>query len=620
MALAQGRRVVLAALIKKDPRAALAAAVPLAVRAQLPPEVAALLEERVAGVGDLAALGVLGKPGEAVAEPTYRIALVNGKEYRAYVYGRREAQATKPEISLLGVAVDGAFAVSDSPLRVLETNETPATGVPINALCPISGLQTPIPAGPLNPTANKATAVEVAGKGTVLCHVEHVAEYEQKLIAAENATGPSPGALDPQTVANAVMPPTAANGQPGTSGVTGRPSVAWSTGTKKVLIIRVDFSDLTGPPLNGTTPVTQVSAANLFNQANGVAQFYADGSYGLAALAVATTDVTAVFRMPQTGAAYAAGNLNFPLHIDAENAATAAGFNLNNYDRIGVVFSSLSGFPNSGINYGGLGEIQGKRFWTNGEFDFRVVAHELGHTFGLQHCNLWQVTDGNPISPNGSSTEYADPFGVMGGGNTDIKFQFDPWEKSILHWIPDASIPTITADGTYRLYRFDHAAITVTNTLALKIVRNAQMDYWIGFRQLFPANASLFNGAYILWGYNNVTQGNLLDMTTPGNNSQDAALGIDKTFHDTVAGITIKPLAKGGVTPNEYLDCQIQFDPFIEWLPPVVSVEKNLSTVTLTARLNRTPTSLGPISASYATADGTATAPTNYATKTGVLN
>ena len=68
VALAQTRRVALTTLIRKDPKAAIAAAVPLAVRAQLPAEIAALLEERVAGVGQLALLGVLSQqPGQSVS-------------------------------------------------------------------------------------------------------------------------------------------------------------------------------------------------------------------------------------------------------------------------------------------------------------------------------------------------------------------------------------------------------------------------------------------------------------------------------------------------------------------------------------------------------------------------
>ncbi len=618
--LAQGRRLALTTLIKKDPKAALAAAVPLAVRAQLPPEIAALLEERVAGVGQLAVLGVLAQRGQTVPEPVYRTAIVNEKEYRAYTYGRRALQTTRQEISVIGVAVDNAIAVSESPLRVLEINEEPAPGVAVNAICPISGIGSPAPAGPLNPSPKKATAVQVADKVTVVCHVEHVAEFEQKLIAAETAAGPYAGALAPQTAAASATPQTsatlqtAANGQPGTSGLgNSRPPVAYTTGVKKVLIIRIDFSDLVGQPMSAATGLS------VFNQTGGVAPFYAQCSYGLTSIDMTAADITPVFRMPKTAETYAVGNQNFPLHADARAAATAGGFDLNSYDRIGVVFASLGGIPGSQITYGGLGLVGGPWFWVNGSYDFRVVAHELGHTWGLYHCDLWQVYDGDPVSPNGVEEDYADPFGVMSAGNTNINFHFDPWQKSILHWIPDASVPVVTADGTYRIYRFDHAAANTANTMAVKIVRNPQQDYWISFRQLFSAVPNLFSGAYIIWGYNNVAPGDLLDMTTPGVNAQDAGLAIGKTFHDKVAGITIKPLAKGGVTPNEYLDCQIQFDPLIEWTPPVVSVEKTGTTVTLTCKLNRTPTSLGLIKVDYATVNGTATAPAYYAARSGTF-
>ena len=616
--LAETRREALTALIKKDPRAAIAAAVPLAVRAQLPPEVTAVLEERVSGVGELALLGALGTPGKAVAEPAYRTATVNGGEYRAYVYGRREAQATKPEISIIGVAVGKALAVSESPLRVLEAGEAPAPDAPRNTTCPLTGEDSALPTGVLTP--NSISAVDVAGKVQLLCQcrqhrIVHVADYEKKLIAAEDAAGPYPGALDTRGAGDArpeIL--TAANGQPGTSGVTGRPPPSWSTGTKKVIVIRVDFSDRPG------APVSDAAALSLFAGANGVINFYAQSSYGQAGIAVTAADITPVYRLPATAVTYATNGQNNQLHTDARGLATAGGFDLANYDRICVVFTFLGNIAGSQITYGGLAQVQGRNLWVNGEYDFRVMAHELGHTFGLLHANLWQVADGNPVSTGGSSTEYADPFDSMGGGNTDIRHHFSPWGKSLLHWIPDTSVPTITASGTYRLYRFDHAAATTTNNLALKVVRNGTQDYWIGYRQNFPTNASLANGVYVLWGHNRVQQSDLLDMTTPGTSANDAGLAIGASFRDADTGMTIRPLAKGGVTPNEYLDVVVDFDPFIEWLPPIVSVEKSKSSVTLTAKLNRTSTSNGAISVNYATADGTAVAPTNYTAQSGVLS
>ena len=568
-ALARARRAVLKDLIKSDPRQALASAVPMTVRAQLPPEVLAQLEERVSGEGRLALIGGTPAPGETLAEPVFRTATVGEKSYRAFIYGRREAQATKVDISLSGVALDGEMAVSDSPLRVLEPGETPAPGQPVDALCPISGDRTTVAAdAPLN--AGEARAVEVGGCIYQLCHVEHVPLFENRLINAEDAAGPYPGAL------TAAL--TAENGQAGTSGVSGRPPLAWSTGTKKVLLIRVDFSDKTGTPVNASDSqaITQAYAANVFNVANGITDFYAQASYGQTALSISSADVTAVYRMPHTASYYAVGNgtsaYDDTLHTDARTLATAGGFNLATYDRIGVVFSNLSAIASSKITYSGLGDIQGNRFWLNGSCDFRTAAHEIGHNYGLQHANLWQVADGNPVSASGTSTEYGDPFGVMSSGSTDIRFHFDMWEKSILHWIPDTSVTTISAAGTYRVYRFDHASANTANALALKIVRNASQDYWIGLRKLFTSNASLNNGAYILWGYNNVVQGNLLDFTTPGTDPQDAALGIGTSFYDSVAGITITPLARGGTSPNEYLDVRVNFGPFTGNVAPTVTI------------------------------------------------
>lgn len=607
--LAHARREEMSQLIEVDPQQAIASAVPRLVRGQLPEQIKAQLEHYVSGQGELGLIGVTPGPGQKNIQPYFRAAVVNGQHYRAFVYGRRNTQSTKVDISILGVALDGKLAVSESPLRLLEPGEIAAPGQPVNFVCPISGKVTPTVADePLN--TKDATAVEVAGEIHQLCSASHVSDYEQRLIKGENAAGPYSGAL------------TLGDSGPGSSGVVDRPPLSWSQGAKKILIIRVDFSDLPGTPTNpfdGQT-ITEDYVANRFNSGNGVRDYYVQSSYNKTTLVLSPTsggdspDVTDVLRMPNTASSYALGYSNTVLHADARALATQAGYNMANYDRIGVVFSYLGNIPGSQINYGGLGNVQGSNFWINGYFTFSTVAHEIGHTYGLVHANYWKVSDGNPVSASGSSIEYGDIFDVMGDGDT-FQNQFNHWEKSLLQWIPDSAVTTISSPGTYRVYRFDHASANLANALALKIVRDSMNDYWIGFRQAITGSSSLMNGAYILWGWNTVQQSALLDFNTPGSNTNDAPLAIGATFNDTAAGITIQPLAKGGTSPNEYLDVQVSFQPRIQWASTNYTFDEQLGSATLT--LLRSGSSSGAVTVNYSTVNGTAVAPGDYTATSG---
>jgi M6 family metalloprotease-like protein len=335
------------------------------------------------------------------------------------------------------------------------------------------------------------------------------------------------------------------------------PPTAWTTGGKNVLIIRVDFSDRTGAPEG-------YSAATVQNIADTqIAPYYAKSSYGLTSLTNTVTPL--VYRMPQTAAYYATNGADDTLHADAESAA-AANFSVASYDRIIVFFSSLGGITGSQITYGGLADIHGTKVWCNGEFDFRVIAHELGHTYGLYHANLWQVNDGNPISPSGVDTEYGDDFDTMGANfANDFGTDFGPWFKNILGWVSDSQVKTVTANGTYRIYAFDqnNYATAPGEMLALKIAKDSTHNYWVACRTDLANNYSMTNGVYLEWGYNVTRQSDLLDVNTPGTSDQDAGLYVGGIFNDAAAasglGVTIHPLDRGGVPPNEYRDVQIIF-------------------------------------------------------------
>jgi uncharacterized delta-60 repeat protein len=600
--LARERRTALAQLIRSDPEQALAAAVPLSVRAQLPDAIIDLLEQRVAGHGELSLNAVTPAPGQVVTEPLFRSALIDGHEYHAYTYGHRAVLATLPDASINGIAISNALAVSDSPLRMLEPGEG-ANGRPVETVCPVSGRVTPVNAETLS-DLKEPTAVEVNGRVQVLCSAGHVAVYESRLSAAEH-----PNEINE------------ADGAPGSSGMSGRPTFAWTHGTKSILIIIVDFSDMPGTPTNPSDlqTITENYAVNRINNANGVRDYYIQSSFSQTSLLIAPTvagdspDVTGVLRMPATASSYATSGNNSLLHSDARALAQAAGFAVNSYDRVGVVFANLGNLPGSQITYAGLANVIGSSFWINGYYDFSVVAHELGHTYGLRHANLWQVNDGNPVSPAGSSIEYADIYDVMGSGLTFAN-QFNHLSKSILQWTPDTSVTVITNGGTYRVFRFDDPAAKLTNALALKIVRDSVRDYWIGYRRA-TTSTSLDNGAYVLWGYNVNQASDLLDMTTPGSDVNDAGLPMNTTFNDSAVGITLRPVAQGGSGADEYLDVQVTFQPRIQWARTSVYADEGGGTATLT--LNRSYNSSGTVTVHYATTNGTAVSTSDYGAQNG---
>jgi len=540
--MARQRRAVLLDLMRTDPERALALAVPAAARERLPIEIRGLLETRVAGIGDFTVVAASG----ALAAPVERFVKLNGREYRAYVYGRRAGQTTKWGIPLHGIVLDGALALHESALRVLEEDEVPDASQPIVDLGVEAAAASPVRA-------------EMGGRIYRFASQQRLLDAEAAIEAAEAGLGPRP--LRP---AEAVLE---AKAWPRARGVSlPAPPSAWTTGNKKLLVIRVDFSDIPGDPHYGfgATPVYTAAYVQSLSDSQ-IAPFLAQSSYALTSLT--TTATTQLYRMPQTATAYALAGNNTALHADAE-ALASANYNLASYDRIAVLFAYLGGIAGSSITYGGRAQVGGPNLWVNGFYDLRVVTHELGHTYGLFHANLWQVGDGNPISGAGSSTEYGDDFDMMGSNfANDPRADFNPWFKNMLGWIGDAQVTTVTASGTYRVTRFDHPASTTASTLALRVPKDATTDYWIGARRQFTNNSSMQHGAYVMWGYGFNQQSNLLDTTTPGTGVADAALAIGAPLSDPAAQVTIRPVGEGGASPSEYLDVQVTVPP-----PTVASI------------------------------------------------
>jgi uncharacterized repeat protein (TIGR01451 family) len=553
--LAEKRRNVMEHLARVNPEAAIAESVPESVRRHLPKSIQSKLETRVSGVGDLTVLGYLAAKGGPAVQPVKRFVKLNGKTYEASVYGRRAFETSKKGIPLNGVVVNGILVLEENSIRPLEDGEVaPQDVIDLRSAGQKSNSQSSI-------------IGEVGGKYYRFDSQEDMDAAEAKLNAAEAAISPYPT----QSADDLLQSTSTAS-----RGTSGNPPSAWTTGQKKVLVIRVDFPDLPGDPVgfNDTTPIsgyTTYTADYVQGIAdNRIAPYYFRSSYGLTTLSnvVATT----VYRMPQTSTNYATTITgNDQLHADAE-AAAAADFTLTDFDRVVVLFSFLGNIPNSFINYGGLAEIVGKRVWCNGEFDFRVVAHELGHTYGLYHAGLWAVNDGDPISPNGSVIEYGDDFDTMGANfANDPNTDFNPFYKNMLGWLPDSEVQTAATNGVYRVYAFDwnnYQQATNNPILALKFVKDSERTYWIGVRRNFTDNSLMQTGAYVMWGFNTPGGGSgggfqsaVLDLNTPGlapsggvNSDFDAALGLNSVFSDSSVNFRITPAAGDNSTANAYVD------------------------------------------------------------------
>ena len=595
------RRSELADRIVRDPEGALAAAVPLVVRGRLPAEIVARLERRVSGPAELGLLAATpAAGGTRPSTPVFRSALVQGEEYRAFVYGRRATQATVSAASVYGIAVDDALAIADSPVRLLEPGEIPAPTAPVLTCAACA-------AALAEGGAEGAIAYEVAGRFGVAPDVGHFVADAAGLEAAER---------------DQTEPPTAADNQPGTSSVVGRPALSWTHGPKTMLVIRADFSDLAGVPVSGGAPLTEAAAVELIRRAGGVADFFAASSYGKTLIVIRpavngdSPDVTGVVRLPKTAAFYAANGANSTLHADARAAARTAGFDPDAYDRVCVAFSSLGDLAGSKITYGGLASIIGSSIWVNGSYDFRVVAHEIGHTYGLFHANRWEFEDGNPVSESGSSLEYGDPFDLMGEAGEPTA-DFGPWGKSLLQWIPDAAVTVAETGGTFRVHRIDGAGADLALPRALKIVRDPGRDYWIGYRRATDSSA-LDNAAVVGWGYDTNRQGNLLDLATPDDPADAPVLPVGAMFEDTAAGITLRPIGQGGSGANEWIEIQVTRRPRLQWVDASVLVDEQAGKAVL--NLRRTGNAAGALSVAYATEPGGAQAGVDFTAASGTVS
>ncbi len=517
--LAKRRKVALSKMIENSPADVFQNVLPPLAIKSLPETVRAHLESHVETMGTYEVIHTCG--GEGNVCRIERFVKAHGKRYQAYVYGRRLEQTTKFNMPIRGVALDEKIALHHRPLRVIKK------------------------LGKGN--ASSSLQAIVGGLTKSFKDQNDLYAYEKGQTAAEMRVGPRMTAdLDEPN--------------------------PWTHGHKKVLFIRVDFSDMAGEP------ISEGSARNLVD--NTVNNFFKDNSYNKTSM---SADVTPVLRMPETKAFYLA-NGRHRLWSAAENEAKANGYDLADYDRW------IIGFKRIYSGWAGVAYVGGQSFMLNGYWGLREAAHEMGHNYGLYHANYWKTNENLDPIGTGGSEEYGDSFDTMGGSSGNSAKHFNVAYKSKLEWLGTAEAPEITTSGTYTIHAHDQGILG--GLTALNVPRVDRESIWVGFRQRFTSNKWLSNGAALHW--TQWSSSYLLD-TTQGsaNGKNDAALVLGRTYSDVTAGIHITPTILYAGTPKS-MDVVVNLGHFEDNQAPGLTVVASTTTAAVGETITFTANAADP--------------------------
>lgn len=300
-------------------------------------------------------------------------------------------------------------------------------------------------------------------------------------------------------------------------------------GAQQTLVMLVNFQDTAT-----STPFSLAEAhAAVFGT---VGDYLIEASYGRTWL---TGEVYGWYTLP---IASSCNTTQIQEAADAE--ASAAGLDLSTYGRLIYVIKGSASCVWSGASDMW---VYPSRAWINGNLDPQVIAHELGHGFGLYHSSFLDC--GATTLGSDCTVARDDKFDTMGASPEPA--HFNAFQKERLGWFAPGEIATVSANGSYAIRAMELAG----GTKAIRVPKESggagaswyYLEYRqpIGFDGFIAGNDNVTNGVLVHTGVDNDgSSSRLLDMTPDSSLSvysdrNDPALTVGQTYHDPAAGITI---------------------------------------------------------------------------------
>jgi len=321
---------------------------------------------------------------------------------------------------------------------------------------------------------------------------------------------------------------------------------ASSLGEQRTLVLMANYQEN-----SSEQPLTELQARELvFGE---VSDFFYENSSQQTWLA---GDVLGWYTLPLSNSICHSSNAD---RDAADQAAIDAGVDFSSYTRIVYLFTST---PCGTVGSGTVGGYPSKAT-INGAFTADIIAHEMGHNFGLDHSKALDC-NGETLASDCNTIEYGDTYDVM--GNPDFG-HFNAYQKELLGWLDtnmSSPITVVQTDGTYTIDAYETLN---TNSKVLKISRGinsvtgVESWFYIEYRQAIGFDSFLSSRSYSFYrgevtdgvvvrlvedngsGFSQLLHLNLdtiYSKTFGGTDWYDPALPVGTSYFDADSGITIR--------------------------------------------------------------------------------